>query len=88
MDRIKLLIKEAEYNLEALSNGYFLNYFERDFLLKLKEINKNYAQDIEMKNKLQKIISLIYKKCNELADTYPVAQFQEEIKDIIKNEVK
>ena len=39
------LINEIEFKLESLPNGYFLEYFERDFLPKIKEFrNKLYTK--------------------------------------------
>ena len=60
------LIEDIEFKLESLPESYFLNYFERDFLPKIKEFRNQ-----------------LYTKCHEPADSYPVAQFQEELKKII-----
>ena len=38
------LIDEAEFKLEALPEGYFIEYFEKEFLPKLKEVYKNINQ--------------------------------------------
>ena len=60
------LIKEAEFKLEALPVGYFLNYFESEFLPKLKENYKKLQKkcnepadslrESELKNEFAKII--------------------------------
>jgi len=71
MIKLDLLIKEAEFKLEALPNGYFINYFEKDFLPKLTEICKDLYK--------------IYNRCNEQADNFPMAILQDEIKDILSN---
>lgn len=34
------LIKEADWKLEALPEGYFINYFEETFLPKIKNLIK------------------------------------------------
>ena len=60
------LINEAEFKLEALPQVYFIEYFEKEFLPKIKEF----------RNKL-------YTKCHEPADSLPVAEFQDELKQII-----
>ena len=65
IDRDKQIL-EAEFKLEALPESYFIEYFENEFLSKLKEIRNE-----------------LYLKCNELADTLPVAEFQDELKQII-----
>jgi hypothetical protein len=59
-------IKEAEFKLEALPQSYFLNYFESDFLPKIKKIYKELAKKCnepvdslllaEFQNELKKII--------------------------------
>ena len=66
MIKLHKLINEAEFKLEALPESYFINYFEEDFLPKIKKIHKE-----------------LDKKCNELADSLPVAEFQDEVKQII-----
>lgn len=35
------LIKEADWKLEALPEGYFINYFEETFLPKIKKLVKS-----------------------------------------------
>ena len=60
------LIKEAEFKLEVLPEGYFLNYFESNFLPKLKENYKKIQKKCneqadnlplaEFQNELKKII--------------------------------
>ena len=59
-------IKEVEFKLETLPEGYFLNYFESDFLPKIKKIYKELIkkcnepadnlQIAEFQNELKKII--------------------------------
>ena len=66
MMKLHNLLQEAEFKLESLPESYFLNYFEKDFLPRIKEIRND-----------------LYLKCNELADSLPVAEFQDEIKQII-----
>ena len=36
--KLEQLIKEAEFKLEALPQGYFISYFEEEFLKKVKEV--------------------------------------------------
>ena len=36
-----MLIKEADWKLESLPGSYFIEYFEKTFLTKLKELIKN-----------------------------------------------
>lgn len=60
------LIKESEFKLEALPVDYFLEYFEQDFLPKLKEIEKKLQKkcslqadslkEAEFINEMKKII--------------------------------
>ena len=60
------LINEVEFKLEALPQSYFIEYFEKDFLPKIKEIrNKLYTKCheqadslpvAEFQNALKKII--------------------------------
>lgn len=60
------LINEAEFKLESLPQGYFIEYFERTFLPQLKEINKKLEQkcyiqadslkEAELINEFRKII--------------------------------
>lgn len=38
---IKKLIMEAEWKLEALPEHYFIDYFEEEFLKKLKKLLKS-----------------------------------------------
>ena len=38
--KLEQLIKEAEFKLEALPQGYFISYFEEEFLKKVKEVIK------------------------------------------------
>lgn len=37
---IEKLIKLGEWKLEALPEGYFIEYFEKEFMPKLKELIK------------------------------------------------
>ena len=81
--KIHKLIQESEFKLRMLPSEYFVEYFEKDFLLQLKAIKEDVLKNQKNNNKMKKILELITKKCNELADTYQVAIFQDEIKDII-----
>lgn len=77
------LIKDSEFKLESLPEKYFINYFEEDFLPKLKKISEQIIDDESTIKNLQKIIQNIFKKCEDLADNYQTACFQEELKKII-----
>lgn len=37
---IRKLIDEVDWKLETLPNNYFIDYFEKEFLVKLKELIK------------------------------------------------
>ena len=60
------LISEAEFKLEALPQGYFIEYFEKEFLPKIKDIYKRLSKKInieadslkeaEFLNEIRKII--------------------------------
>ena len=69
--KFDMLLKEVKFKLEALPESYFINYFEEDFLPELSKICKQLWN--------------IYNRCCEPADNLPMANFQEEIKDILSN---
>lgn len=64
--RLYNLIDEAEFKLETLPEGYFVSYFEKEFLPKIKDIYKRLSQKInieadnlkeaELLNEIRKIV--------------------------------
>ena len=91
-NRIMQLISQGKSNKEILDilcisfytfKTHLHHIYKKYELLDDKEYKKLKAVLIYQKKIIQKILD----KCNELADSYPVAELQEEIKKIISDEI-